>query len=160
MFRATEKGQRRDQEDHGTEGPQRRIRDLRIRDVMTKDVVTVTEETSVKMLWSLFKKYDYNAFPVVKGNQLVGIVTKLDFMRIFSPGQSFSRRDFWDMFATNVEDISRKAVVTVWPDDSLEKAVEYMVEFGLRSIPVVDGKTLVGIVSRQDLMEHLIPEHK
>lgn len=140
--------------------PRRMIRELKVKDVMTKAVLTVSPDTSVKMLWELFKKHDFNAFPVVKGGRLVGIVTKLDFMRVFGLGIHLSRRDYWNLFANDVEDIMRTGVITVRPDDTLKTAVEYMIQFSLRSIPVADGKKLVGIVSRNDLIEHLIPEQE
>jgi CBS domain-containing protein/hemerythrin-like domain-containing protein len=43
---------------------------------------------------------------------------------------------------------------TVSPDDSLAKAAEIMRSIGSRELPVVRGKTLVGIVTRTDMEAH------
>lgn len=136
----------------------RRIKDLKIEEIMTSDVITVERDTSVKELKELFERYDFNAFPVVENQEIVGIVTKLDFLKIFSIGLQFSMTEYWKLFAEKVADVMREAVVTVHPKDTLEKAVEYMVEFKLRSLPVVDGKKLVGIISRKDVIKHLLAE--
>jgi CBS domain-containing protein len=132
------------------------IRSVIIEDVMTREIVIVRRNTKVGELKELFDKHDFNAFPVVENGDLVGIVTKLDFMRIFSVGMKFSLPRYRELFAGEVGQIMREALVTLTPKDSVEKAVEYMVEFGLRSMPVVEGKKLVGMVSRKDLMQHLI----
>jgi CBS domain-containing protein len=136
----------------------KRIKDLKIEEVMTRNVITVGKDTRVKELKELFDKYNFNAFPVVENQELVGIVTKLDFLKIFSTGLRFSFTGYWKLLAEKVEDVMGLAVITVQPKDDLKKAVEYMVEFKLRSLPVVDGKRLVGIVSREDIMKHLLVE--
>lgn len=135
-----------------------KIRHVKIEDVMTTKVITVGRRTRVSELKALFDKHDFNAFPVVENGNIVGIVTKLDFMRIFSIGMRFSLTRYHEMFAEEVGRIMREALVTLTPDDTVEKAVEFMVEFGLRSLPVVEGKKLVGMVSRRDLMQHLLLE--
>lgn len=132
------------------------IRRTTVGEVMTRDVVTVGKRTKVSELKELFDDYDFNAFPVVEDGRLVGIVTKLDFMRIFSVGTKFSISRYRDLFASDVGDIMRELLITVSPKDSLERVVEYMVEFGLRSIPVAEGGVLVGMVSRRDVLKHLV----
>ncbi|MEM2943555.1 MAG: CBS domain-containing protein [Methanomassiliicoccales archaeon] len=132
------------------------IKNMKIEEIMTRNVIAVEEETSIKELKQLFDKYDYNSFPVVHDGYLVGIVTKLDLLKTFSPGFSSSKTNFLKLFAEKVGEIMRRGVITLHPRDDLRKAIDFMVEFKLRSLPVVDddGK-LVGIVSRKDLMNHL-----
>lgn len=133
------------------------VKDLRVRDVMTREVIAIHEDMTIKDLKALFDKYDYNGFPVVRDGYLVGIVTKLDLLKTFSPGKSVSKTDFLKLFAENVGEIMRKAVISINVDDDLKKAIEYMVEFKLRSLPVVDNEgKLVGMVSRKDIMDHLL----
>ncbi|MCQ5375465.1 MAG: CBS domain-containing protein [Methanomassiliicoccales archaeon] len=133
------------------------VKDLRVRDVMTKDVIAINEDTSIKDLKALFDKYDYNGFPVVRDGYLVGIVTKLDLLKTISPGKSVSKTNLLKLFAERVDEIMRRAVISINVDDDLKKAVEYMVEFKLRSLPVVDDEgKLVGMISRRDIMDHLL----
>jgi CBS domain-containing protein len=55
-----------------------------------------------------------------------------------------------------------RGVVTVGPDDFVETAVQLLVEYKHRSLPVVEGRRgrarLVGIVSRRDTLTSLVLE--
>lgn len=136
----------------------RSITSVKVEEAMTKDVHTVGKDVSIGELRELFDKYDYNAFPVVENERILGIVTKLDLMKTFTMGMGFSRSKYWDLFAEKVDDIMRHSVISVKPTDPIERAVEYMVEFKLRSLPVVQNGKLVGMISRSDVMKHLIAE--
>jgi predicted transcriptional regulator len=52
----------------------------------------------------------------------------------------------------------RTAIVDVSPNDSLQTVVDYMVEFALRSIPVIEKDRVVGMISRDDVIKHLFLE--
>jgi len=127
---------------------------------MTKNLITVRKETTIRELRDLFEQYDFNLLPVVHDEKLVGVITKLDLMKTFTTGGSVSKTDFLRLFAERAEDIMRRAIVSIHPEDELKKAVEYMVEFKLRSLPVVEDDKLVGIISRKDLMRHLFVDEK
>ena len=51
---------------------------------MTRSVETVTRQVTMLDLETLFEKHDFNAFPVVEAEKMLGIVTKLDFLRAFA----------------------------------------------------------------------------
>ena len=133
----------------------RKIKECKVEEIMSRDVVTVGKETTIRELKELFEEHDFNAFPVVKGEKLIGIVTKLDLLKAFSMGRDFHRADYWKLFAENVGGVMREAVISLRPEETLQTAVEYMVEFRLRSLPVVERKRLVGVISRKDVMECL-----
>jgi CBS domain-containing protein len=60
---------------------------------MEKKVVTVSPETTVNELKDLFEICEYKSFPIMENKKLVGIVSKLDFLKIFTMGTHFSRSD-------------------------------------------------------------------
>jgi CBS-domain-containing membrane protein len=134
----------------------RSIAKTKVKEVMSKEVVTVTEEMTIKQLKEAFDRHDFNAFPVVRRGRLVGMVTKLDLLRTFSTGMSASMGRIYDLWAERVGDVMRAAIVSVGPEDPVQLAVDYMVEFKLRSLPVVEGRTVVGMVSRTDVIPCLI----
>ena len=118
----------------------------------------------VRELQGFFASYNFNAFPVVDdAGILLGIVTKLDLLRIFRHDRARLRPSLADLWAQDVEDIMRRRVVTVGPRDSVTTAIDHMLTSKLRSLPVVErrgGKdVLVGIVSRGDVMRSLIFEN-
>jgi len=118
----------------------------------------------VRELQHLFVSHNFNAFPVVDdAGALLGIVTKLDLLRIFRHDRARLRPSLTELWAEHVEDIMRRRVVTLGPRDAVTTAVEHMLASKLRSLPVVErrgGKdVLVGIVSRGDVLRSLIFEN-
>lgn len=139
------------------------IAPLLIRDIMTPRPKTVGPKTPVRHLQRLFIAYGFNAFPVVdEAAALIGIVSKLDLLRVF--GQDPQRRlpRLTVLCAEYVGDIMRRRVVTLAPDDPVAAAVDRMLAASLRSLPVVEGREakapLVGIVSRGDVLNALVLE--
>lgn len=141
----------------------RHIAQLMIRDIMTSRPRTVGPKTSVRTLQHLFTSYGFNAFPVVdEAHTLLGIVTKLDLLRVFRPDPQRRRPELSVLWAEHVDDIMRRRVVTLAPDDAVAIAVDHMLSSRLRSLPVVESRgrkaLLVGIVSRGDVLRTLIFE--
>jgi CBS domain-containing protein len=142
----------------------RRVAPRLIRDVMSVRPKTVGPKVSVRDLQGFFASYNFNAFPVVnEANILLGIVTKLDLLRIFRHDGVRLRPSLTELFAEHVEDIMRRRVVTLAPRDPVTTAIDQMLTSKLRSLPVVErrgGKdVLVGIVSRGDVIRSLIFEN-
>ena len=141
----------------------RHIAPVMIRDIMTIRPRTVTPKTSVRTLQHLFLSYGFNAFPVVdEAHALLGIVTKLDLLRVVRHGPQRLLPELSVLWAEHVDDIMRRRVVTLAPDDSVATAIDHMLSSRLRSLPVVDGRgrkaVLAGIVSRGDVLGSLMLE--
>jgi len=45
--------------------------------------MTVAPRTTMRELEELFENHDFNSFPVVEKEKMLGIVTKFDFLRTF-----------------------------------------------------------------------------
>lgn len=132
----------------------RQIIDKKIEDVMTKDVITVTRNTTLKELRELFKKYDYNVFPVVENGEIKGVVTKLNFLKIFSFDRERLIPDLRSIFAKNAGDIMSKKIIAVCCGDSIQKAAQKMLDYRVRAVLVTDKskKNLKGIITHGDIM--------
>lgn len=142
----------------------RRIAPRLVLDVMSSHPKTVGPKLPVRELQGFFASYNFNAFPVVNDSGiLLGIVTKLDLLRIFRHDRVRLRPRLSELWAERVEDIMRRRPVTLEPRDSVTTAIDHMLASKLRSLPVVDrrGKNdrLVGIVSRGDVIRSLIFEN-
>jgi len=134
----------------------RRIRKAKVNEIMTTEVISIDKDQSIGDLMQMFEKYDFNSFPVVENGMLIGIVTKLDLLKAFSLGLEFHRIAYLEMVhAEKVRDIMRKSIVSLGIDETVKSAIEYMIEFSLRSLPVVDKGKLVGMVSRKDVVRCL-----
>ena len=130
-------------------------------EVMTRQPRTVDKNTDVLTLKTMFQRYEFNAFPVVDAEQaLLGVVTKLDLLRMFRHHRSRWLPDIRALWAERVEDIMTRRAVTVTPDESIASAVDLMLQLGLHSLPVVERRgqreMVVGIVSRHDVLPCLV----
>jgi CBS domain-containing protein len=123
---------------------------------MTRPVMTVTRQLTIGELGKLFEKHDFNSFPVVEDGNLLGIVTKLDFLRAFAftTGQMLPHYD--DLMQRRVAEMMMEAVVHVEPTAPLTRVLQLMVSLKMRSFPVIGPEhQLLGIISREDVMRAL-----
>jgi CBS-domain-containing membrane protein len=126
------------------------------KDFMTRKVVTVGPEVALTQLEALFRRHDFNAFPVVEGERVLGLVTKFDFLKafVFTTEEVVPR--YGDLMRRAVRDIMTTEIVHVQLETPLTRVLERMIEQKARSFPVLDeGYTLAGIISREDLMKAL-----
>jgi CBS-domain-containing membrane protein len=128
---------------------------LTVRDAMTEPVTTVDPDTTVAELEQLIERYDYNSFPVVRDHRLVGIVTKLDFLRNFIFTAASVIPHYHVLMQRRLSAIMQQDVVTVAPDLPLTRVLQMMVDLSSKSFPVVVGDRVVGIVSREDIIRAL-----
>jgi len=124
---------------------------LKVKDYM-KNPITITPEASLNDAFNLMKKKFIFGLPVVKNEELVGIITKTDLLEI--PAKEREKK--------KVQDIMSKNLITVTELDTLAYALEMMINYGIGRLPVVkekDRKKLIGIIERSDigkaLREHL-----
>lgn len=123
---------------------------MRARDVMSSPVITVREGTPVHVAAALLVSYGFTAVPVVdEDRRVVGIATEADLMR------GRIRPEGWqieDLPEPPVSAVMTRSPTTMRPDDDLADVVETMLVQRTRSVPISDDGTLVGIVSRRDVL--------
>jgi CBS domain-containing protein len=102
------------------------------------------------------RKYDFDVFPVMDGNKIVGLVTKFDFLKAFAFTTKQLLPHYDELMSRTVADVMTEAVVHVEPGAPLTRTLQLMVNLKARSFPVVapDGH-LVGIIAREDIMQAL-----
>ena len=123
---------------------------------MTHSVVIVTRQANMRDLEELFNKYDFNSFPVVKEEKLVGVVTKLDFLRtfVFATGEIVPHYD--ELMRRTVADVMSTSIEHVEPETPLTRVLETMVRLKVHSLPVISERQhLLGMISRTDVIRAL-----
>ena len=119
--------------------------DVTVDDVMTPrtELHTVSEETTVAELMNRMFTERHTGYPVMHREELVGMVTLEDAKEVREV-----ERD-----AYRVEEVMVTEVASVGPDTDAMTALQVMQEHGVGRLPVLDeGGTLVGLISRSDLM--------
>lgn len=139
------------------------ISEAKVGDVMTKDVVSVETDTPIREVMRIIRDRDLNALPVIDGHKdLIGIVSQKDLMlrdewfdALWS--SSYGSRMFMDSIlrkmSSTVDKIMVRDVITVTKEDTIRRAAELMVKDRKNQLPVVDGRRLVGIISRKDIVK-------
>jgi CBS domain-containing protein len=124
-----------------------------VADFMTRTVRSVTPETTVADLYRLFAADGFEAYPVVRDDTLVGMVSKLDALKPFAFTEDQLVPHYKDGMATTVDEIMSAGVVAVESETHLQRVLELMIKHRIKSLPVVDEwKNLLGIIAREDIM--------
>jgi CBS domain-containing protein len=63
-------------------GKCRESNEIIVRDVMKKDVISITPETPTLNALELMREKDIGCLPVVRGKQLIGLITAFDFLTV------------------------------------------------------------------------------
>jgi CBS domain-containing protein len=129
---------------------------VRVREVMSSPVVTVPPGMRLKEVADLLVSRGISAVPVVDGGALVGIVSEADLLPLElapdprahlapvpAPPPAIPR--------TAAEAMTRDVVALPTAADVAE-AARLMLERRIKSIPVLEGRRVVGIVARRDLL--------
>jgi CBS-domain-containing membrane protein len=125
-------------------------------DFMTRNAKTVSRCVTLRELGDLFAKEDFNAFPVEENSQVVGLLSKFDYLAnfIFTPAHMVPRYD--DLMQRTVADIMTPEFIYVRKETKLTRVLQLMVDHRLRSMPVIEGdQRLAGMISREDVMRAL-----
>lgn len=127
-----------------------------VADHMTRDAKTVSRDLTLRELEDLFEKDDFNAYPVEERSQVVGLVSKFDFLAcfVFSTATMVPRYD--DLMNHTVSNIMTPDFIYVRGETKLTRVLQLMVDHRIRSMPVIEGdQRLLGMISREDLMRAL-----
>ena len=123
---------------------------------MTRTVKTVTRDTTMRELKRTFDDADFNCFPVRENEDVVGLVTKFDFLKCFAFTPSRMVPGYDELLSRTVADVMTPEFIYVDPGTKLTRILQLMVEHRMKSIPVLDaGQRLVGIIAREDVMRAL-----
>lgn len=141
---------------------------MRAHQIMTARVTTVQPETPITEAADLMLSKHISGLPVLdKAGKLVGIVSEGDFIRRSEIGTGRHRSGLLEFFAgpgklagefvrqegRTVADIMTHDPVTIPDDEPLENVVQIMEQHAVKRLPVMRGSTLVGIVTRANLLQ-------
>jgi CBS domain-containing protein len=114
-----------------------------IGELMTKDVVTVAPDDRVRDALRKMIDHDFGSVVVAEDGRAVGVFTERDVTRHVLTDVA--------LLDERIRDLMSGPPITVQPGDQIVDVFELMNGKGIRRLPVVDGDTLVGIVTEGDL---------
>jgi|ASRL01.1.fsa_nt_gi acetoin utilization protein AcuB len=126
---------------------------------MITDIISVFPEASVSLAFQTMHERGVSQLPVVKNGKLVGIITET-LLSEFTPSKATTLSIYelnYILGKTRVDSIMEKEVVTCTEDMLIEEVAKIMNAKDINMIPVVnENQTLVGIISRSDIIEAFI----
>lgn len=153
---------------------------LPISKIMTKKVITVSPDDSIFEVESILLNNQIRRVVVSKNKTPVGIITYRDFVpaKTFDLYKQFTDPEertevFWNpklnefnvnnlsyLLTFSAKDIMTKEPFSVSPSDVVYGAAILMTRHGISGLPVVQGKKLVGIVTKSDIVNVIASKGK
>ncbi len=128
-----------------------------VREIMTSPVLSVQEDSPIEDALKFMADRRVTALPVVKGEDtLVGILSEMDVLRYAVPhdprGHLMAHHADSDEMPLTVGEIMTKRPRSTHAGADVADVVELFTTTAIKSLPVVQGQHLVGVVSRSDII--------
>ncbi len=101
----------------------------------------------------LLAEYEVGALMVMERGKVVGVVSERDYTRKVALQGRNSKE-------TPVSEIMTRNVLYVTPDTGTRKCMALMSEKKIRHLPVIDGDTVIGMISIRDILDDIIADHE
>ncbi|QFU89940.1 HPP family protein [Amycolatopsis sp. YIM 10] len=131
---------------------------MRARELMTSPVITVRPTTSAKEAASLLAEHGFTALPVIdEDDRLIGIVTEADLIRDRVPRDTrYQRRETpRPVPDLDVASLMTSPAVAMGSGADVADLCRALLDDRIRAMPIVDGSTVIGIVTRRDVLRAL-----
>jgi acetoin utilization protein AcuB len=130
-----------------------------VKNWMSKPAITIQADAAIKDTIKLLKEHKINMLPVMKNDQLVGVVTDQDLKRASASDLvSFEDNEVAELISRiKVKTVMTKKPIAVPYNYTIEEAALLMFVHNISGAPVVnqEGK-LVGVVTKTDLFKVII----
>ena len=118
---------------------------LKAQQLMEDAVVTVSPKATGLTIAQILSDRNFGSVPVVEEDRtLVGLVSEFDLLRAMDVDK--------DLRKVTAGEIMTRDVVTATEDMPVKDLIQLLQDRFLVRVPVVRGKTLVGVVARRDIV--------
>jgi CBS domain-containing protein len=129
--------------------------------IMSRNLITVHHGDPVSKVRQLIREHGVHHVPMVNGDQLAGIISYSDVLRV-SYGDTFNADDRAVDAALDhtmtIEQLMAKDVTVLSEQSTIREAAEILAQGRFHSLPVVNGGKLVGLVTSSDLIRYLVEQ--
>lgn len=121
------------------------MKKFKIKDIMSKDLVVIDKDATIHDAIEKMLSHEIHSLIAVDNNKPVGVVTINDVMVLMEKGESGT-----DVL---VNEFMSKKIISIGPEEDLQKAVRIMIKNNIHRLPVIKDKKLIGIITSSDLMK-------
>jgi CBS domain-containing protein len=115
------------------------------------DVVTIEPEASIRRAADWLRVKNIGALVVISGNVVLGLISEREIVHAFS-------RHGETAASIPVKDIMRYGVITVSPEESVNRVMKLMTHHRVRHMPVLRDGELAGIISIGDVVKYRLDD--
>lgn len=130
--------------------------------IMTTELTTVHKGQKLSEVRRLLADNPYHHVPVVSGDQLIGMISATDMIKLSLAIYGVDERAVDAMLDDQhtIESVMSTELVTIKSKDTVRTAAELLSKGVFHSLPVVDeeGK-LLGLVTSTDVIEYLLAQY-
>ena len=116
-------------------------------------IYTISSDATVYEAIVDMVRQNVGSLVVVDGETPVGIFTERDYLREIALKGRTSRN-------TEIREIMSREVIVVDKDRTLDECMAIMTERRIRHLPVVEGGTMIGLISIGDVVKRLSQDRK
>lgn len=111
---------------------------------MNRNVIATKPDTSIRKAAEIMSQRHIGSLIVLEDEKIAGIITNTNILRAVAEKK--------DPDATAVADVMAKDVITIEPSKKIEDAVELMIKYKIKKLPVVENEKLIGVVTASDII--------
>ncbi|MCF6767474.1 CBS domain-containing protein [Thiotrichales bacterium 19S11-10] len=132
------------------------MKHIPIKDIMSDEIITSQLDTSYKKLEQIMQDFVINHIPIVDDNdKLIGIVSRLDLLTAYVKHLKLAHTD--KLMKLTAKELLVDNVISVKESSDIKQVSEILANHSFHSVPVInDEQQIVGIVTANDLIDHLI----
>ena len=130
--------------------------------IMSTNLITVNLTNNLVDAEKLFNENSIRHIPVVSGDDIIGILSLTDLLRVSfvdAYGLDESTVDTAVYNMLSVEQVMVKNLVSVSSTQTIKEVAEVLAKNEFHALPVVDNGKLVGIVTTTDLLNYLLEQY-
>ncbi len=127
--------------------------------IMTKDVLMIDSGDSLPEALNTFNNHSIRHAPVVHRGELVGMLSWLDVKSLASTAALHNLEVKGEEHdGITVREVMTPDPVSVQVGDTIGEVAQILTENEFHALPVLDGETVVGIVSTTDVIRYFLEE--
>ncbi len=132
--------------------------DVKVREMMTTEVSTLGRHHTLALADDIMKLERIRHLPVLEEGRVVGVVSQRDLFRsALAAALGYRQRAHRLLGRTiRVNEVMSEPAITVSPEAMVTEAARLMIEHKIGCLPVVEGHTLVGIITETDILRYVV----
>lgn len=134
-----------------------------IKEIMNTNFMTIGSNEYLSKAEKMIYQSKLKHLPVIRAGKLVGIITKTDIKRMsfaesFDEAEAEIDENIFKML--KVAQVMTTKPYTMSSTATIKEVAEVLAEKEFRTIPIVDGENLVGMISTKDIIKFFLEANK